>query len=107
MGRIGEDAAAKLLEQQGYRIRARNYRCRMGEIDIIAEKKEDLVFIEVKTRRSFHYGRPGEAVTQEKKKRIIRAAECYLKESERQGDPARRIRFDVIEVMIRHTGNAF
>ena len=62
LGNAGENLAAAYLENHGYRILERNYRCKQGEIDIIAQKCDVLVFIEVKTRRTLRYGTPGAAV---------------------------------------------
>lgn len=78
LGKFGEDFACRYLQQQGYRIAYRNYRTRFGEIDIVAEKDEVLSFIEVKTRASYRYGLPAEAVTRKKQKKIYRCAESYM-----------------------------
>ena len=74
LGKIGEELAAKYLTQNKYKIIQRNFRCKFGEIDIIAYdlKNKELVFFEVKTRSNFKYGRPSEAVTKIKKKHILR-----------------------------------
>lgn len=77
-GKFGEDLAVKLLQNKGYKIVDRNFRSRFGEIDIIAVKGDDLIFIEVKTRWSLKFGLPEEAVTRNKLKKIIRTAEYYL-----------------------------
>lgn len=98
----GEDAAVAYLEQKGYKIERRNYRCYCGEIDIIASKGPVLVFVEVKTRSNDLYGRPAEAVTYGKQQKIRRSAESYLKMTGRlQNMPP--VSFDVIEV-IRQRG---
>ena len=70
LGRIGEELATKYLAQNKYKIIERNFRCKQGEIDIIAYdlRNKELVFFEVKTRSNFKYGRPSEAVTKVKKK---------------------------------------
>jgi putative endonuclease len=107
IGAIGEDAAAKYLARKGYTIRERNFRCRTGEIDIIATKDGVLSFIEVKTRQNFNYGRPCEAVTRNKQRNIKMSAEYYLKQLQRRGCQEFNVRFDVVEVVIRHTENAF
>ena len=91
-GRSGEDLAAQYLEQQGYIILERNYRLRIGEIDIIARDGEDLVFIEVKTRRSKRFGSPFEAVDVRKQKKIFNIAAVYLQGKELP------VRFDVVAV---------
>ena len=111
-GRIGENAAADFFRSRGYLIIERNYRNRLGEIDLIAKKKHILVFIEVKARTSTNYGRPEEAVTVVKQKKIKRTALAYMQEK-RIKDA--EFRFDVIGVMfdsysavkINHIPNAF
>lgn len=79
LGKFGENLACYYLEKQGYRILARNFRCRRyGEIDIIAVKGEMLAFIEVKTRSSALYVQPMEAVTAVKQNKIYRCAQYYM-----------------------------
>ena len=78
LGKFGEDFACRYLQQQGYKILFRNFRCRIGEIDIIAVKNDVLSFIEVKTRQSKTYGLPCEAVNLSKQKKIYRCAEFYM-----------------------------
>lgn len=73
----GEDTAVTFLEKKGYKIVARNFRTRNGEIDIIATSKQILVFIEVKTRLSTQFGTPFEAITPWKLRALIRTAEFY------------------------------
>ena len=97
-GKIGEDVATKYLEQIGYKIIQRNFECRQGEIDIIAKDKEEIVFIEVKTRASVLYGFPKEAVDQTKKKHIYKSAEFYIYIHHLENEP---VRIDVIEIYIR------
>lgn len=106
-GQIGENMAADVLRAKGYRILRQNYRCRFGEIDIIAEKYGDMSFIEVKTRQGFRFGRPCEAVDEEKKKHIRKAAYCYLEEMKSKGYVPRHFDFQVMEVVVNHTENAF
>lgn len=77
-GAKGEDLACKYLKSLGYQILERNFRIRGGEIDIIAKDKDQIVFVEVKTRHSHEYGNPAEAVTFWKVKFLIRAAQFYL-----------------------------
>ena len=77
-GKTGEDYAARRLKGMGYRILARNYRCRFGEIDMIAENRKYIVFVEVKTREYGSLGAPMEAVTPQKQRKIILTAQCYL-----------------------------
>jgi putative endonuclease len=94
-GKRGEELAAAYLAKAGYRIIERNYRCFFGEIDIVAEEGETLVFVEVKSRRSAAYGDPQLAVGREKQKKISRIAMNYLTERHWCHRPAR---FDVVAV---------
>lgn len=94
-GKNGENYAAGLLKAKGYKILVKNYRCPFGEIDIIARDKNTLCFIEVKSRSSWEFGRPQEALTRAKQKHISRAALCYLKENKLLD---REARFDVVSI---------
>ncbi len=107
LGRIGEDTAAEILRCKGFQILQMNYRCSMGEVDIIAAKGSQINFIEVKTRQSRDYGRPCESVGKAKQKHIKDAAVCYLKEMERKGYVPARISFDVFEITAEHIKGAF
>ncbi len=98
LGRIGEDLAAAHLQKAGYKILARNYRQKCGEIDIIALDRGTLVFVEVKTRKSLSFGLPFEAVTEKKQKQIGRVAQDYLCRNNLFNRPAR---FDVVSVVIK------
>ena len=80
VGRAGEASARRFLEERGYRVEAVNYRCPLGEIDIIAWDRETLVFAEVRTRRSGSFGAPEESVTSAKRRHLIAAAQHYLQE---------------------------
>ena len=112
IGSAGESEAAAFLIGQGYKILERNYRKRMGEIDIIAQHQKTLCFIEVKTRQSHSHGSPLEAVTKQKQRQIIRLSLYYLKENN-IADP--QVRFDVVTIdralgcgdQIKLTQNAF
>lgn len=106
-GQIGENTAADVMRAKGYRILRQNYRCRYGEIDIIAEKRGEMSFVEVKARQNFNYGRPCEAVTEEKRKHMRRAAHCYLDEMKEKGYIPRRYEFQIIEVVVNQIENAF
>jgi putative endonuclease len=98
-GIAGESLAAEILQQSGYRIVARNYRTKVGEIDIIARDGEILVFVEVKSRRGgVLYGHPKYAVNRTKQRKISKAALWYLKET---GQFGRRARFDVVSIVSR------
>ena len=88
----GEHHAANFLRSQGYKIVARNYRWRGGEIDLIARDGSALVFIEVKSRTSGKYGLPEESITQHKQEKIILTAQHYLQSHPTELD----IRFDVV-----------
>ncbi len=107
-GNIAEEAAARYLTLKGYKILERNYFCRVGEIDIIAEKDGVLVFVEVKNRMIDLMGYGFQAVTKAKQRKICRAAAVYL--AERDLSPERDMRFDVIDVLegeINHYEGAF
>ncbi len=94
-GQWGESTAVSYLVQKGYRILERNYRTPYGELDIIAQESDYLVFVEVKTRKNTQFGSPLEAVTYAKQQHLRRAAEIYLIEN--PTDLA--IRFDVIAIL--------
>ena len=98
-GRSGEEIASKYLERQGYKILDRNFNCNQGEIDIIAKDKNEIVFVEVKTRTNRRYGLASEAVNKIKKKHLLRAIKyyIYIKKYEKSF-----IRIDVIEVYIKN-----
>ncbi len=97
LGQSGEDIAAEFLSKNGYRVLTRNYRCRLGEIDIIAKEGGTLVFIEVKTRKGEAYGSPAAAVTSKKQRQISKTAQYYLAEHNLFDAPAR---FDVVSLVI-------
>lgn len=94
-GDVGELLALNYLQNLGYKILQRNYRYDRGEIDIIAEDHRELVFVEVKSRRSRSYGTPEDAVTPQKESYIKRTAEGYLLEHNFEGTPCR---FDLIAI---------
>ncbi len=112
-GKWGEALAAEYLRRKKYKTVAMNYKSRFGEIDIIAENKKELVFVEVKLRKNSDFGAPCEFVTERKQEKIRRTAEAYLAES----DFDKLMRFDVIEIYapkgiseeytINHIENAF
>jgi putative endonuclease len=77
VGKRGEEAARKFLKKRGYRIRETGFRCRHGEIDIIAQKKDCLVFVEVRTKSNLEFGTPEESITRIKKERLIASALTY------------------------------
>ena len=96
LGRRGEAAAAKYYMQNGYTLLDHNYRTRMGELDLVLLKGEQLVIAEVKTRTSDCFARPCESVDIFKQKRLILAARSYLQHSPYGDYP---VRFDVVEVI--------
>ncbi len=112
LGKWGETQARSFLLAKGYKILATHYQIKLGEIDIIAQDTDVIVFVEVKTRRNSKYGTPAEAVNRRKQHKIIMTALCYLQISDFQNSP---VRFDVIEVyipfrqesQIHHIMNAF
>lgn len=108
LGRLGEQTAAEALEAKGYRIVQRNYHCRYGEIDLIAEQGEMVIFVEVKLRKNDRFSLAREAVGQAKRQKLRLAAASWLAEREDE----RPARFDVVEVYtqdgrIIHIENAF
>lgn len=96
LGRAGEELAVGLLKEQGYKILLRNYRTKFGEIDIIAEDKDTICFVEVKARHENRFGLPSEAVSWSKQKRICKAALAFLKEDNLL---ERKARFDVVTIL--------
>jgi putative endonuclease len=94
IGRVGEDIASTYLVSKEYNILTRNYRFKRGEIDIIAQKEDKFIFVEVKTRSSNNYGHPEDFVDERKQKEIIKTAEAFLEEQLHEGE----IRFDIISV---------
>lgn len=114
LGRWGEALAAVHLRRQGYEVVASGWRCRFGEIDLIARDQEYLCFVEVKLRRSAAFGTAAEFVDARKQQRLRTSAQLYLQQYPTQLQP----RFDVIEVLapqgmetkhpqIRHLADAF
>jgi putative endonuclease len=113
LGEQGEQAAARFLKRQGYKIIDRGCRSKVGEIDLVALDGETIVLVEVKTRRTDERGAPAEAVGPVKQRRLTRAALAYLKA---RGLLEQRARFDVVAVVwpsgaseptIQHLKNAF
>jgi putative endonuclease len=101
LGIAGENLACEALTGRGYAILARRYRTRVGEIDIVARDGGTLVFIEVKTRTSERFGRPVEAVTGWKRRRIVSMAQHFLTRHRLHGRPCR---FDVVSVLCPGAG---
>jgi putative endonuclease len=97
LGRLGETQALRFLKKRGYRILARNFTTRQGEIDIIAEDRGTIAFVEVKCRTSDRFGEPKESVNRRKQQRIVRAAQYYLR---RQGAMPPPYRFDIVSIQL-------
>jgi len=107
IGKLGEEKASEFLKNNGYTVLERNFRCKIGEIDIIAKIKDTIVFVEVKTRSSIKFGYPKEAVDYRKQTKIHNVALTYLK---LKGKLDSKIRFDVIEILdgsVNHIENCF
>ncbi|HEX5936379.1 MAG TPA: YraN family protein [Actinomycetota bacterium] len=98
VGSRGEDAAADAYRRRGYRVVARNWRCRLGELDLVVERCGVLVFCEVKARRGSAYGGGWEAVTWRKQAKLRALAELFLQAS---GSRPSSVRFDVASVAVR------
>ena len=96
LGAWGENLAAAQLEKEGYRIRERNFRCRLGEIDIIAQKGDILAFVEVKLRKSSSHGEAREFVTASKQQKLRMTASFFL--TGRPWTQDLQPRFDVLEI---------
>jgi len=111
LGHRGENVAARFLQGLGYKIIVRNFRCNLGEIDIVAKDGKTLVFVEVKTR-VYNEPTPEDQVNEPKRHQITKAAKLYLS---RYGIPQPPARFDVVAIVwpegrepqIRHTLHAF
>ena len=100
-GALGEVLAARFLRDKGYAIYSSNFRCRFGEVDIIAADKNYVVFVEVKTRREDARYLPREAVTLTKQRKLIQTAAMYLSRFPTELQP----RFDVVEVITAADGS--
>jgi putative endonuclease len=111
LGQRGENVAARYLRNQGYKIIERNFKCEVGEVDIIARDGKTLVFVEVKTR-AYDDPTPEDQINQPKRHQLTKAANFYLS---RYGTPQPAARFDVVAIVwpsgrdpqIRHTTDAF
>lgn len=101
-GKQGERIALAYLKKKGYRIVEQNYRCPIGEIDIVARDKGELVFVEVKTRKSCVLGYPEQAVGVKKQKKMSRLALWYLQDNKINASPAR---FDIVAILMLPSGN--
>ena len=100
LGQWGESVAARHLEAKGYEIIARNWRCRQGEIDLVAQAGEELVFVEVKTRRGRDMGTPEEALTPHKSRKLLQLGQLYVAAH----DPDADWRIDLVAVELDKMG---
>lgn len=98
LGKYGEDVATQFLKDRGYSIVARNWRCSIGEIDVVAKDKSRLVFVEVKTRNGTGYGHPFEAITAAKVARMRKLVAQWCLEN---GTSGSEVRLDAIAVIVR------
>ncbi|MDA3893365.1 MAG: YraN family protein [Salinivirgaceae bacterium] len=94
-GKEGEKAAVQHLQKKGYKIHATNWRYNHKEIDIVAQQNDEMVFVEVKTRATTAFELPQEAVTKQKMKNLVYAADAYLQEKEIDLES----RFDIVSVL--------
>jgi len=101
LGRTGERLAAEELSRRGYRIVEQNFRCSYGEIDLVTEEGDDLVFVEVKTRRGMAYGLPEDAVSLRKQRKIVQVASFYL---DLHACAERPWRIDVVAIQMSQQG---
>ena len=96
LGEQGEMAACRFLKTRGYEILEKNYKCKLGEIDVIARRQGRLAFVEIKTRTSARFGTPQEAVDLRKQEKIFKVAQWYLKEKKILRSP---IAFDIVAIL--------
>jgi putative endonuclease len=101
LGKRGEDYAAQYLSDHGYALLARNWRCPVGEIDLVTERDGRLIFVEVRTRRGDRLGTPEESITPSKRAKLIAAAQTYLAE---HSQTDRDWRIDVVAIEIGSYG---
>ena len=101
LGQHGETLAAQRLQSFGYLLRERNWRCPVGELDLVAEKDGVLVFVEVRTRRGDRFGTPEESITPTKRAKLLEVAQTYL---EAHAEEDRNWRIDVVAVEIGPRG---
>jgi len=101
LGRTGERLAAETLMSKGYRILERNFRCRQGEIDLVAEDEQDIIFVEVKARRGVSFGLPEDALTMRKRRKLVEVASYYL---DLHTCSERSWRIDVVAVQFSSNG---
>jgi putative endonuclease len=101
LGELGEWWAREYLERHGYRIRETNFRCREGEIDIVAQHEDCLVFVEVRTKTGSAFGSPEESVTAAKQEKLVSVAMSYLQTHD---DTPSEWRIDVVAIEVSPNG---
>lgn len=99
VGLAGEEAARFYLEKQGYKVIERNYRCPLGELDLIALDERTTVIIEIRAKTGLSYGSPEESITADKGRRLLRLAQYYLKSKSKTDAPSR---IDLVAVMLNN-----
>jgi putative endonuclease len=97
IGQKGENLAVAYLQNLGYKVLERNYRCKLGEVDIIARDNDTLVFIEVRTRSSLDFGLPQESINRRKRHQISKVALEFMLRKKMKNIPAR---FDVVAISL-------
>jgi putative endonuclease len=100
-GNLGEKLACNFLANNGYRIIETNYRCRDGEVDIVTQQRDVLVFVEVRTKKNLRFGTPEESITERKKEKLRAVAEHYTQNHENL-PPAWRI--DMVAIQMNYNG---
>ncbi len=101
LGNLGEELARQMLQELGYTILDSNYRCRWGEVDIVAQDGDDIVFVEVRTRSNDRFGTPEESITEAKTQRMVSTAQEYLQSKQRDST---NWRIDLVAVRMRSDG---
>ena len=105
LGQWGENQARLHLEARGFQIVAANYRCRWGEVDLVARLGQELVFVEVKTRRGSDFGAPEESITPAKAQHLLATAQDYLQTQLQPADAANASwRIDLVSVHLDKSG---
>lgn len=104
IGAVGEQIAARLLEEKGYQIVTRNWRTQLGELDLVATNQKNLVFVEVRTTTSTRFGYGFQSVNERKQQQVRKIALQYIQQHVRR---PYALRFDVISILLNHqTGQA-
>jgi putative endonuclease len=103
LGILGETLAAKFLEKKDYKIHVRNWRFKKGELDIVAEKNDRMIFVEVKTRKSSFLAEPRLTISMKKQKMLIATADIYLKLNK----ISKESQFDIVTVIVDESGNKY